>query len=69
MELHVGDIVSVDNNWGPTPKKLFVLILSEAQSICNSNGEEWWLEWKGKNLATDKPVNISSRYHKYEKIN
>lgn len=66
IELKAGDLVSVESN--SHPEKIVVLILSDAQSTCNSDGEEWWIEWKGKNVKTDKLFNVSSRYHKFEKI-
>lgn len=49
-------------------EEFIVLILSGPHSTCNSDGEEWWTEWKGKNVKTDKLFNVSSRYHKFEKI-
>lgn len=66
VDLSVGDLVKVMSN--SHPEIMFVLIIGEKQHICNSDGEEWWVEWRGKNVKTDKYFNVSSRYHKYEKI-
>jgi hypothetical protein len=66
MELQAGDLVSVQSN--SHPETVVVLILSGPYSMCNSNGEEWWIEWKGKNVKTDRLFNVSERYHKLVKI-
>jgi hypothetical protein len=62
-----GDLVLVESN--SHPEKITVLILNDGEPTCNSDGEEWWTEWKGKNLKTDRWFNVSSRHHKFEKIN
>lgn len=64
IELQAGDLVRVASPM----EEFIVLILSGPHSTCNSDGEEWWTEWKGKNVKTDKLFNVSSRYHKFEKI-
>ena len=61
-----GDIVKVTSV--SNPEGITVLILDNGGSMCNSDGEEWWIEWKGKNLATDKYYNVSSRFNNIEKI-
>lgn len=65
-ELKPGDLVRVESN--SHPEKIIVLITHNGESTCNSDGEEWWIEWRGKNVKTDKYFNVSSRYHKFEKI-
>jgi len=65
MELQAGDLVRVAN----PIEEIIVLIISGPHSMCNSDGEEWWIEWKGKNVKTNQFFNVSNRYHKFAKIN
>jgi hypothetical protein len=67
MELQAGDLVRVQ--FDSNPETAVVLILSGPHSMCNSDGEEWWIEWKGKNVKTNQFFNVSERYHKFAKIN
>lgn len=67
IELQAGDIVKVESSVAH-PDGVVVLILSGPRSTCNSDGEEWWIEWKGKNVKTDQYFNVTSRYHKFQKI-
>ena len=67
LDLQAGNLVKVISN--SHPEELIVLITHDAQSMCNSDGEEWWRQWRGKNVKTDKAFIVSSRYHKFEIIN
>jgi hypothetical protein len=72
--IKAGNLVKVHSNSHngevvPLHEAIIVLITDEVQHMCNSDGEEWWLEWRGKNVKTDKHFTISSRYHKFEIIN
>lgn len=66
-DLSVGDIVSITIK-GNHDKPRYIVIVGDKYSMCNSDGEEWWVEWKGKELETDRFVNVSSRFHKISKI-
>lgn len=66
-DLSVGDIVSVIVA-GNYDKPRYVVIVGDKQHMCNSDGEEWWLEWKGKELETDRFLSVSTRFHKISKI-
>lgn len=67
QDIKAGNLVKVISH--SHPEELIVLITDEVQYICNSDGEEWWHQWRGKNVKTDKAFIVSSRYHKFEVIN
>jgi len=67
QDMRAGNLVKVFHD--SYKEDTIVLITDEVQHMCNSDGEEWWLEWRGKNVKTDKHFIISSRYHKFEVIN
>jgi len=67
QDIKAGNLVKVHSN--SHNEEIIVLITDDVQHMCNSDGEEWWLEWRGKNIKTDKHFIISSRYHKFEVIN
>lgn len=66
-DMRAGNLVKVFHD--SYKEDTIVLITDEVQHMCNSDGEEWWLEWRGKDVKTDKHFIISSRYHKFEVIN
>ncbi len=61
-DYQVGDMLDVTTN---TVEKTTsrVLIESGPHAMCNSDGEEWWLEWHCVSLQTGKRINISNRFH------
>ena len=67
QDIKAGNLVKVFHD--SYKEDTIVLITDDVQHMCNSDGEEWWLEWRGKNVKTDKHFIISSRYHKFEVIN
>ncbi len=67
QDMKAGNLVKVFHD--SYKEETIVLITDDVQHMCNSDGEEWWLEWRGKNVKTDKHFIISSRYHKFEVIN
>jgi hypothetical protein len=67
QDIKTGNLVKVFHD--SYKEEIIVLITDDVQHMCNSDGEEWWLEWRGKNVKTDKHFIISSRYHKFEVIN
>jgi hypothetical protein len=67
QDMRAGNLVKVFHD--SYKEETIVLITDDVQHMCNSDGEEWWLEWRGKNVKTDKHFIISSRYHKFEVIN
>ena len=57
----IGDVLDVTaNTLGQSTSR--VLVESGPHSVCNSDGEEWWLEWHCTSLDTGKRINISDRY-------
>jgi len=67
QDMRAGNLVKVFHD--SYKEDTIVLITDDVQHMCNSDGEEWWLEWRGKDVKTDKHFIISSRYHKFEVIN
>ena len=67
QDMRAGNLVKVFHD--SYKEETIVLITDDVQHMCNSDGEEWWLEWRGKDVKTDKHFIISSRYHKFEVIN
>ncbi|NCA22784.1 MAG: hypothetical protein EBS86_16830 [Crocinitomicaceae bacterium] len=67
QDIKTGNLVKVFHD--SYKEETIVLITDDVQHMCNSDGEDWWLEWRGKNVKTDKHFIISSRYHKFEVIN
>ena len=67
QDIKAGNLVKVFHD--SYKEDTIVLITDDVQHMCNSDGEEWWLEWRGKDVKTDKHFIISSRYHKFEVIN
>jgi len=67
QDIKAGNLVKVFHD--SYKEETIVLITDDVQHMCNSDGEDWWLEWRGKNVKTDKHFIISSRYHKFEVIN
>jgi hypothetical protein len=65
--IKAGNLVKVSHD--SYREETIVLITHDAEHMCNSDGEEWWLEWRGKNVKTDKNFIVSSRFHKFEIIN
>ena len=65
-DIKAGNLVKVFSN--SHKEEVIVLVTDEVQHMSNSDGEEWWLEWRGKDIKTDKHFIISSRYHKFEII-
>jgi len=63
-EYEVGDLLDVTPN---TIEKATTRVLVESgpHSVCNSDGEEWWLEWYCVSLQTGKRINISNRSSAY----
>ncbi len=64
-EYKIGDLLDV------TPKTVEktttrVLVESGPHSMCNSDGEEWWIEWHCVSLQTGKRINISNHTNAYD---
>lgn len=47
---------------------MFHVIVEREYSMCNSDGEEWWIEWITTVLETGKPWTLSSRHSIYQNI-
>jgi len=60
-EYQVGDLLDVTPNTIGAPTSR-VLVESGPHSMCNSDGEDWWLEWRCVSLQTGKRINISSHF-------
>jgi hypothetical protein len=68
-EYKVGDLLDVTPNTITTltvkPITTRVLVESGPHSMCNSDGEEWWVEWHCVSLQTGKRINISNHRNVY----
>ena len=66
-EYKVGDLLDITPRITNVPTTTSrVLVESGPHSVCNSDGEEWWLEWYCVSLQTGKRINIRNRSNVYD---
>ena len=46
----------------------FHVLVEKEDSMCNSDGEDWWLEWETLVLETGRKWRLSSRHNIYQNI-
>lgn len=67
----IGDIVEVSkpiaSAIGAREDKFHVIVERE-DSMCNSDGEDWWIEWDTTILETGRKWRLSSRHNIYQSI-
>lgn len=72
LKFQIGDILEVSQPiaaaLGATGYHKFHVIVEREDSMCNSDGEDWWIEWVTTVLETGKPWRISSRDSIYKNI-
>jgi hypothetical protein len=71
-DFQIGDMLEVNQpittHTGAKVDSIFHVIVEKEYSMCNSDGEDWWIEWLTTVLETGKPWTISSRHSVYQNI-
>lgn len=71
-DFQIGDMLEINQpitlRTGAIVDTMFHVIVEREYSMCNSDGEEWWIEWITTVLETGKPWTLSSRHSIYQNI-
>ncbi len=65
--IKAGQIIEAKPN-NPLMATHKLLILSNGESQCNSDGEDWWIVWKVQDLETGKVHSFDSRWYYFNLI-
>ena len=73
-DIQIGDMLEINRRqpittaMGTKVDTMFHVIIERENSMCNSDGEEWWIEWDTTVLETGKKWRLSSRHSIYQNI-